>query len=157
MCSVKVHVFQFKCGMFPHTSYVLDQKSITYEVIMISELCRLASKSRKIKNTWFDENFDGPIEFEVKTQSNFDDGQAFISTSDWANGQIKNFTFETKMQRVTLTYNYGIKDVSKSDRKKLPCLLMETDCQTTTLDSFAYTWDTPENCVMTIILTHDEN
>ena len=32
---------------------------------------------------------------------------------------------------------------------------MEGGCETTTLDSFAYTWDTPENCVMTKILTQD--
>ena len=39
--------------------------------------------------------------------------------------------------------------------KKLPCLLMESACKTTTLDSLAYTWDTPENCVMTKILTQN--
>ena len=43
------------------------------------------------------------------------------------------------MQRVNLNYNYGTKEVSNRDRKKLPCLLMEGGCKTTTLDSFAYT------------------
>ena len=33
--------------------------------------------------------------------------------------------------------------------------LVEGGCETTTLDSFAYTWDTPENFVMTKILTQD--
>ena len=32
---------------------------------------------------------------------------------------------------------------------------MEGGCETTTLDSFAYTLDTRENCVMTKILTQD--
>ena len=32
---------------------------------------------------------------------------------------------------------------------------MEDGCETITLDSFAYTWDTPENCVMTKILRQD--
>ena len=32
---------------------------------------------------------------------------------------------------------------------------MEGGCETTTLDPFAYTWDTPENCVMTKILTQE--
>ena len=59
------------------------------------------------------------------------------------------------MHCVNLTYNYGTKEVSNRDRKKLPCLLMEGGCETTTLHSFAYTWDTPENCVMTEILTQD--
>ena len=32
---------------------------------------------------------------------------------------------------------------------------MEGGCKTTTLDSFVYTWDTPDNCVMTKIFTQD--
>ena len=71
------------------------------------------------------------------------------STIECTSGQIKHYTFETLTQRVNLTYNYETKEDSKRDRKKLPCLLMEGGCKTTTLDSFAYTWDTPENCVMT--------
>ena len=59
------------------------------------------------------------------------------------------------MQRVNLTYNYGTKEVSNRDRKKLPCILMEGGCETTTLDSFAYTWDTPEKYGMTKILKQD--
>ena len=141
--------------MFSHTSYVHDQNSITYDLIVTPEMCRLASKSKKIKITAFDENFDVPIEFDTKTQSNFNDGQSVSSTIECTSGQIKHYTFETLMQRVNLTYNYGNKEVSNKDRKKLPCLLMEGGCETTTLDSFAYTWDTPENCVMTKILTQD--
>ena len=81
--------------------------------------CRLASKSRKVKITAFDENFDVPIEFDVKTQSNFNDGQGVSSTIECTSGQIKHYTFETLMQRVNLTYNYGTKEVSNRDRKKL--------------------------------------
>ena len=47
MCSVKVHVFRYNCGMFSHTSYVHDQNSITYDMIVTPEMCRLASKSKK--------------------------------------------------------------------------------------------------------------
>ena len=59
------------------------------------------------------------------------------------------------MQRVNLTYKYGTKEVSNRDRKKLPCVLMEGGCEITTLDAIAYTWDTPENCVMSKFLTQD--
>ena len=47
MCSVKVHVFRYNCGMFWHTSYVHDQNSIIYDMIVTPEMCRLASKSKK--------------------------------------------------------------------------------------------------------------
>ena len=59
------------------------------------------------------------------------------------------------MQRVKLTYNYRTKEVSNRDRKKLPCLLMEGGCEILTIGSFANTWDTSENCVMTKILISD--
>ena len=133
MCSVKVHVFRYNCGMFSHMSYVQEQNSITYDMILTPEMCRLASKSKKVKITAFDENFNVLIEFDVKTQSNFNDGQAVSSTIECTSGQIKHYTFETLMQRVNLTYNYGTKEVSNRDRKKLPCLLMDGGCETTTL------------------------
>ena len=69
MCSVKVHVFRYNCEMFSHTSYMHDQNSITYDMIVTPEMCRLASKS-KIKITAFDENFDVPIELDVKNNQN---------------------------------------------------------------------------------------
>ena len=50
MCSVKVHVFRYNCGLFLHTSYVNDQNSITYDVIVTREMCRLASKPKKNQN-----------------------------------------------------------------------------------------------------------
>ena len=139
MCSVKVHVFRYNCGMFSHASYLHDQNSIIYDMIVTPEMCRLASKAKKMKTTAFDENFHVLIEFDVKTQSNFNDGQAVSSTNECTSGQIKHYTFEMLMQRVNLTYNYGTKEVSNRDRKKLPCLLMEVGCETTTVDSFAYT------------------
>ena len=153
--SVKVHVFRYNLGMFSHTSYVHDQNSNTYDMIVTLEMCRLASKAKKMKITAFDENFDVPIEFDTTTQSNFNDGQAVSSTIDCTSGQIKNYTFETLLQRIKSTYNYGTEEVFNRDRKKLPCRSMEGGCETTTLDSFAYTWDTLENCVMTKILRQD--
>ena len=50
MCSVKFHVFRYIWGMFSHTSYVHDQNSITYDMIVTPEMCRLASKTKKNQN-----------------------------------------------------------------------------------------------------------
>ena len=47
MRSVKVHVFRYACGMFSHTSYVHDQNSITFDIFLTPEMCRLASKLKK--------------------------------------------------------------------------------------------------------------
>ena len=47
VCSVKVHVFRYNCGMFSHMLQVHDQISITYVMIVTMDMCRLASKSKK--------------------------------------------------------------------------------------------------------------
>ena len=56
-------------------------------MIVTSERCKLTSQT-KIKITSCDENFDVPIEFDVKTQSNFNNDQLVSSTFDCANGQL---------------------------------------------------------------------
>ena len=121
---------------------------VTHEMLTRIEI-------KQIKTTSSDENFDVPIENDVRTPSNCNNGQALSSTIECTSGQTKHYTFEMLMQHVSLIYNYGTNEVSNWDRKKLPCLLREGVCETTTLDSFAYTWDTPKNCVMTKILTQD--
>ena len=112
-------------------------------------------KPKKVKITSFDGIFIVPIEFDEKTQSNFNNGQAVSSTFDCTRGQIKHYTFETLIQRVNLTYIYVTKEVVNADRKTFPCLLMEGGCKTTFLNAFAYTWDSPQKCVMTKTLTQD--
>ena len=44
ICSVKVEFFRYNCGMFSHTPCVHYQRSITYDMIVTPEMCRLASK-----------------------------------------------------------------------------------------------------------------
>ena len=50
MCSVNVHVFRYNCGKFSHTSYVHEQNSITFDMIVTLEIFRFASKSKKNQN-----------------------------------------------------------------------------------------------------------
>ena len=83
-----------------------NQTSITYDMIVTPEMCRLASKPKKIKITEVDENFDVPIEFDTKTQSILNDDQGVSSTIVCTSGQNKHYTFGTLMQRVNLTYIY---------------------------------------------------
>ena len=119
------------------------------------ELCTIAATSKKIKIKPFDGKFDVPIEFDVKIQTFINDGQTVSSTIDCASGQIELFFFESIMQPVNLTYNYGNKKVSSRNRNKPQCLLKMGGCETPTLGSYAYTWDTSENCVLTKLLTQD--
>ena len=107
-------------------------------------------KNQNYNNLW---NFWGShwISFEDTIQMSMK-GQPVSSTFECICGQIKRYSFETLMQRVNLTFIYGRKEVSNRDRNKLPCVLMEVGCASTTLDSFAYSWDPAENCVLTKFL-----
>ena len=124
-------------------------------MIVTPEMCRLASKPKKLKITKFDGNFDVPVDFDVKTQSNFNEDEVVSSTIECTGGQIKSYTFETLMQRVSLSCNNGIKEASIRVRKKVLCFLMEGRCSTTALASFAFIQDTPKNCVTTKIFSQD--
>ena len=39
----------------------------------------------------------------------------------------------------------------------LPCALEELDCETTSLDPYAYTWDYTDNCVLSVLRTGEVN
>ena len=108
---------------------------------------------KKIKIISLDEIFDVPIDFDVTTQSKLDAVRTVNSTIECASGQIKHYTFETLKQRINVGYKYEAKEVPIRERKKLPCFSIDGRCKTTTFNSFAYTWDTLENCTMTKILT----
>ena len=39
----------------------------------------------------------------------------------------------------------------------LPCALEELGCETTSLDPYAYNWDNPDNCVLSVLQTEEVN
>ena len=39
----------------------------------------------------------------------------------------------------------------------LPCALEELGCETTSIDPYAYNWDYPDNCVLSILRREDAN
>ena len=43
MCSVKVDVIPFNCGLFSHCSIAHVRNTITYELIVTPEMCKAAS------------------------------------------------------------------------------------------------------------------
>ena len=57
------------------------------------------------------------------------------------------------MQRVELEVDQETKSVFTPLGLKLPCELKEGGCETTSLDPFAYSWDVPENCIVTKLFT----
>ena len=47
--------------------------------------------------------------------------------------------------------------VLSNSAQELPCALEELGCETTSLDLYAYIWDYPDNCVLSVLRTEEVN
>ena len=61
------------------------------------------------------------------------------------------------MQRTTLKVRMSAGKVLSDSAQVLPCALEELGCETTSLDPYAYIWDYPDNCVLSVLRTEDVN
>ena len=72
-------------------------------------------------------------------------------------GFITRDTFLPHMQRTTLKVRMSTGKVLSDSAQVLPCALEELGSETTSLDPYAYSWDYPDNCVLSVLRTEDVN
>ena len=65
------------------------------------------------------------------------------------------YTYETYMQNVSLNVNLSDGTVNICQNIPLPCPLSAGDCDSTSTDPFAYTWDESNDCLFTTICVFD--
>ena len=150
--------FPINCGFFSYVirSWWKKQQLRHDDMTVTPGMCRLAPKSKRIKIKSFDGNFDVPFEFDMKTKkySLMDKPLAKLMNALVAKSNIKLLKRFCNVSLLPIAtgprkFPIGI------GRKKIPCILMEDDCKTTSPGLFAYTWDTPENCLKSKILTQN--
>ena len=61
------------------------------------------------------------------------------------------------MQRTTLKVRMSTGKALSDSSQVLPCALEEQGCDTTSLDPYAYIWDYPDNCVLSVLRIEDVN
>ena len=61
------------------------------------------------------------------------------------------------MQKTTLKVTIETGKILSDKGLILPCALEELGCETTSLDPYAYIWDYPDNCVLSILRTEEVN
>ena len=97
----------------------------------------------------------------VAKQKDFDDNRADLSENYRKEcdsyGWVSRKTFEGHVQDVVLKVRTKDGKVVSKDGLQLPCPLEELGCDTTSFDPYAYTWDTPDNCVLAIHRKEDIN
>ena len=72
-------------------------------------------------------------------------------------GWVNRKTFEGHVQDVVLKVRTRDGKITSKDGLQLPCPLEKLGCDTNSVDPYAYTWDTPYNCVLAIHPKEDVN
>ena len=125
---------------------------ITYEIIIPPEDCEKAAKNNKILVNEDGYTHELIIKMDESILQHRNEGTSLEGDSSTAcknRGQIKHYSYETHMQKVQLKVNLETKQVQNPYGIPLPCTVLEGGCESTSLDPYAYTWDMPENCVVT--------
>ena len=142
-------------GHNDHSSIDHTIAGITSNLVISPEQCRSLAKGKSIylADQYLAVEYDtnDPI---VKT-----DGSTSDSNRNHCNvrGWITRDTFLHHMQRTTLKVRMSTGKVFADSAQVLPCALEELGCETTSLDPYAYIWDYPDNCVLSVLRTEDVN
>ena len=127
---------------------------ITIDSNVTAPSCRTLAKggSISLKEETFE--FKKVIKTTVVKQNDFDaDG---VDLSDKYRNECNSYgwlnrkTFEGHGQDVVLKLRIKDGKVLSQDGLQLPCPLEELGCNTTSFDPYAYTWESPDNCVLAI-------
>ena len=99
------------------------------------------------------------VEYDTKNPVVITDGSMSDDNRNHctARGWITRDTFLPHMQRTTVKVRMSNGKVLSDSAQVLPCALEELGCETTSLDPYAYIWDYPGTCVLSILQTEEVN
>ena len=146
---------KWHCGHNDHSCIDHTIAGFASDQIISPEQCRSLAKGKIIHLA---DQLLG-VEYDTKNPLAITDG----STSDniWnhckARGWITRDIFLPHKQRATLKVRMSTRKVLSNSGQVLPCALEELGCETTSLDPYAYIWDYPDNCALSVLWTEDVN
>ena len=99
------------------------------------------------------------VEYDTKNPIVKTDGSTSDSNRNHCNtrGWITRDTFLPQMQRAPLNVKMSTGKVLSDSAQVLSCAPEELDCETTSLDPYAYIWNYPDNCVLSVLRTEEVN
>ena len=99
------------------------------------------------------------VEYDTKNPIVITDGSTSDNIRNHCNarGWITRATFLPHIQRTTLKVRMSAGKILSDSAQVLPSALEELCCETTSLDPYAYSWDYPENCVLSVLRTEEIN
>ena len=154
-CRIQHQRENWHCGHLDHSSIDHTIAGITSDLIISPEHCRTLAKGASI-------NLQGHwicAEWDTKTPVVKVSGDPTGSNRNHCKieGWISIDTFIIHMQRTTLKVTMENGKVLSDMGLILPCALEELGCETTSLDPYAYIWDYPDNCVLSVLRTEEVN
>ena len=154
-CRIQHHCEKWHCGHKDHSSIDHTIAGITSDLVISSEQCRSLAKGKSINLA---DQFLA-VEYDTKDPIVKTDGSTSDSNRNHWNVHrwITRDTFLPHMQRTTLKVRMSTGKVLPDSAQVLPCALEELGCETTSFDPYAYIWDYPDNCVLSVLRTGDVN
>ena len=154
-CRVQHQREKWHCGHHDHSSIDHTIARITSDIVISPEQCRILAEGKDITLLGHSINFGydtkNPI---VKTYGDTSDD--YRNECD-GKGWITRDTLLPHMQTTTLKVTLENGKVLSDIGLILLCALEERGCESTSLDPYAYIWDYPDNCAISILRTEEVN
>ena len=150
ICRIKHQRNKFICGMHDHTSIMeIEHSQITNDIDLTPEQCKQASEGRSLTLLNHKLTFEkGKKEIHHKWIGNVDgDNPNECEGYEW----ITKDTFESHIQDITPKVRIKDGKIFNKNDQQLPCDLDELGYESTSLDSYAYTWKAPESCELSVL------
>ena len=151
-CRIKHQRNRLYFGMHDHSSMDIEQPQITSDIDLTPEQCKQASQGRS--RTVFDHKLafaKGKKETHHKwTREVYGDYVNGCKIYEW----ITKDTLESNIQDITLKVRIKDEKIFNRNDQLLPCDWEKLECESTSLDPYAYTRKAPENCII-IVLKED--
>ena len=154
-CRTKHQREKWHCGHNDPSSIDHTIAEITSNLVISTEQCRSLAKGKMIYQA---DHFLG-FEYDTKNPFVITDGSASDTNTNHctARGWITRDTFLPHMHRTTLKVRMSTGKNLSDSALVLPCALEKLGCETTSLDPYAYIWDYPDNCVLSVLRTEEVN
>ena len=150
-CRIQHQREKWHCGHNDHSSINHTIPGKTSDLVISPEQCRSLAKGKSI---YLADQFLA-VEYDTKKPIVKTDGSTSDDNRNHCNvrGWITRDTFLPHKQRTTLKVRMSTGKVLSDSAQVLPWALEELGCETTSLDPYAYIWDYPDNCVLSVFRT----
>ena len=154
-CRIQHQREKWHCGNNDHSSIDHTTAGVNSDLVISPKQCRSLAKGKSI---YLADQFLA-VEYDTKDPIVKTDGSTSDENRNHCNvrGWITHDTLLPHMQRTTLKVRMSTGKVLSDSAQVLPCALEELGCETTSLDPYAYIWDYPDNCVLSVLRIEDVN